>query len=348
MKKLRFVIVGSGWRSLFYVRIAKNLPQYFELPALLCRSKEKADKIAFDEGIHTTVSVEECVALKPDFVVVAVNKDSIADVGIEWLERGFKVLCETPVAFSVEKLDKIKNLPEKLKKNLFVAEQYIYFPSNQALMKILEKRLIGDVNFVNISLTNDHHAASLIRNFLGEKPDAKCRILKNSFSFPSAEYMNRYERFSDGHISEKKRGLFLYEFEDGKVAAYDFDSEQYRSPIRNSFIKIQGTTGEIFNETVSWLDEKSEAHYGKIFCQKKKIVTDYENPNLKKFDVIEKIEFEFEGKKETLYENPFGNVKLSDDERAIASLMLDAANSGAEFQNSNLLNAIRDAEMAMD
>ena len=46
MKKFRFVIVGSGWRSLFYVRIAKEMPEVFEVAALLCRSEEKAQKIA--------------------------------------------------------------------------------------------------------------------------------------------------------------------------------------------------------------------------------------------------------------------------------------------------------------
>ena len=43
-RKIRFIIVGSGWRSLYYVRIAKALKDRFELCALLCRTKEKADR----------------------------------------------------------------------------------------------------------------------------------------------------------------------------------------------------------------------------------------------------------------------------------------------------------------
>ena len=43
---LSFVIVGSGWRSEFYVRIAKQYPEQFNLKYMLCRSQEKADKMA--------------------------------------------------------------------------------------------------------------------------------------------------------------------------------------------------------------------------------------------------------------------------------------------------------------
>lgn len=42
--KYHFIIVGSGWRSLYYVRIAKAMPNVFCLDAMYCRTQEKADK----------------------------------------------------------------------------------------------------------------------------------------------------------------------------------------------------------------------------------------------------------------------------------------------------------------
>ena len=93
MAKLRFLVVGSGWRSLFYVRIAQALPQQFELCAVLCRSQEKAEQIR-RYGAPVSTSPEQCAAMRPDFVVVAVNKASLAQVSKEWIERGFAVLCE--------------------------------------------------------------------------------------------------------------------------------------------------------------------------------------------------------------------------------------------------------------
>ena len=104
MAKLRFIVVGSGWRSLFYWRIAQALPERFELCAMLCRTEEKAEKMHREYGVPVSTSAEQCIALHPDFVVVAVNKASIAAVSTEWLARGFAVLSETPAALEEDAL----------------------------------------------------------------------------------------------------------------------------------------------------------------------------------------------------------------------------------------------------
>ena len=47
MSKIRFGLIGSGWRAEFYIRIAKALPEMFDLAAVMIRSKEKGE--AFSE-----------------------------------------------------------------------------------------------------------------------------------------------------------------------------------------------------------------------------------------------------------------------------------------------------------
>lgn len=102
MAKYHFIIIGSGWRALYYVRVAKALPEIFCIDAMYCRTQEKADLIAGQYQIHTTTSIEECAAYKPDFAVVAVKKDAICDVSMEWLDRGITVLSETPAALDTD------------------------------------------------------------------------------------------------------------------------------------------------------------------------------------------------------------------------------------------------------
>ena len=138
MAKLRFVVVGSGWRSLFYWRIAQALPERFELCAMLCRTEEKAEKMHREYGVPVSTSAEQCAALHPDLVVVAVNKASIAAVSTEWLARGFAVLSETPAALEEDALRALWQLHRQGAK-LQVAEQYWLYPT-------LAKRLAAVLN----------------------------------------------------------------------------------------------------------------------------------------------------------------------------------------------------------
>ena len=261
--KARFVIIGSGWRAAFYVRIAKAFSEQFELLYMLCRTAEKAEKLAKELDIPTTTNIQDCIDAKPDFVVVAVTKTSMTDVALEWLDRGFFVLAETPAALNLETLEKLKNLGEKGKR-LVIAEQYRLYPENTAILSVLEKGLIGEATALNISLAHEYHAASLIRAFLKIPVDMKFSVRAKTYEFPTTETLTRYEHFTDGRTADKKRTVATFEFENGKAAFYDFDSEQYRSPIRKNTLKIQGVRGEIIDHKVYYLDEKNEGREAEI------------------------------------------------------------------------------------
>ncbi len=341
MKK-RFVIVGSGWRSLYYVRIAKALPEEFELCAMLCRTGEKAEKMATEHSIYTTTSIEECINMQPDFVVVAVSKASIADVSKEWMNYGFTVLCETPASLDVEVLRELWQLHLDGKK-LVVAEQYIYYPRYQAMLDVLNKNIIGEPDCINISLAHEYHGASLIRAFLRENVATSFTISAKTYEFPTVETMNRYEKIMDGRQAMKRRTVATIEFADGKVAWYDFDSEQYRSPIRKNFVKVQGCRGELMNDEVFYLDENNEPCYGKLEVAERLVATKDPNPNLHTVREIEKITFN----DENIYEPVFGLCGLAEDENAIAKIMQRAAEYDPEFARKALQNALQDAYMAI-
>lgn len=194
---------------------------------------------------------------------MAVTKTSMTDVALEWLDRGFFVLAETPAALNLETIEKLKNLGEKGKR-LVIAEQYRLYPENSAILSVLEKGLIGEPTTLNISLAHEYHGASLIRAFLKIPVDMKFFVRAKTYEFPTTETLTRYEHFTDGRIANKKRTVATFEFENGKVAFYDFDSEQYRSPIRKNTLKIQGVRGEIIDHKVYYLDEKNEGKEDEI------------------------------------------------------------------------------------
>ena len=344
MDKIRFVIVGSGWRSLYYVRIAKALPQIFELCAMYCRTEEKAQKMAKEHHIHTTTSIEECMNYRPDFVVVVVNKSSIAEVSMEWMRRGFTVLCETPAAMDVETLNQLWDMHNQGYK-LVVAEQYISYPEYSALLKVVGRNLVGEPDCLNISLAHEYHGASLMRALLNVASDTDFTVSAKTYQFPTTETLTRYDSFKDGRIANKKRTVATFEFANGKVALYDFDSEQYRSPIRKNTLKLQGSRGEIINHTVYYLDEHNEPQISEIRMEKRLVETEYENPNLHYVEEVTGVHFE----DDQVYTPEFGLCGLAQDETAVASLMRRTAaySNGDAAEPYPLKDALQDAYMAI-
>lgn len=344
MEKKRFVIVGSGWRSLFYVRIAKALPEEFELCAMLCRTQEKAEAMRAAQGIFTTTSIQECRQMNPDFVVVAVNKASIAEVSKEWLGYGFTVLCETPAALDLEMLQELWKLHTQSGAKLVAAEQYTKYPVYQAMLQILEGDIIGEPYNTTVSLAHDYHGASLIRAFLrtGMQPFT---VSGETFTYPTVETMSRYERFRDGRIAEKRRDRATFRFADGKAAFYDFNSEQYRSPIRNHYVNIQGCCGEMKDYTIYYLDQENAAQQESMQIAERRITTGENNPNLRTVTEITGITF---GAKE-VYTPPFGLCGLAQDETAVARIMAETADyaRGIRQPSYPLKEALQDAYMAI-
>ena len=282
---IRFAVIGSGWRSLFYVRIARALPDMFELTALLCRGQEKADRIQKEYGIHTTTSEDEIIASKPDFVVSAVNKSSMSDVVRYWAAKGIPVLSETPAGLDIDTLKAIRQDVENGAR-IQVAEQYFLYPSIKALIDECKSGTIGEPVSLTISAMHDYHAASVIRRMLGTGLE-DVAITGKTFFMKVTDTRTRYEVLTEGRVVEKEEKHLIMEYADGKTAFYDFMSDQYRSPIRNRYINLRGTRGEIINDTVYYLDKDNLAA-----C--------------KKLDIT----------------NPYGYAGLSEDEAAITGILL--------------------------
>ena len=201
MAKLRFVVVGSGWRSLFYWRIAQALPERFALCAMLCRTEEKAEKMHREYGVPVSTSAEQCIALHPDFVVVAVNKASIAAVSTEWLARGFAVLCETPAALEEDALRALWQLHRQGAK-LQVAEQYWLYPTLAKRLAAVRSGALGTPQFARLSVAHGYHAVSLARQFLnaGQQP---VRVTGRSWTEKIIETDSRWGAVHNGALVEK-------------------------------------------------------------------------------------------------------------------------------------------------
>lgn len=252
MKPLSFIIIGCGWRAMFFVRIAKWFPEHFQLKYMLCRSREKAERIAAEQGIRTTTSAAECEAVRPDFVVASVSRDAMCQVTEEWAQKGFAVLCETPAGMNVEELKRLWELKESGGAKIQVAEQYIRYPIVAAGLRAVRQGRLGEPYGVRLSVAHDYHGASLIRHMLGIEP-GPVRMRGQRYTIPVTQTDSRYGAITDGSVKQWDRGCISMEFTGkaaaGKTAYYDFSGVQYHSFIRSRHLNVQGRDGE-WNDTV--------------------------------------------------------------------------------------------------
>ena len=79
MSKIRFGLIGSGWRAEFYIRIAKALPEMFDLAAVMIRSKEKGEAFSAKFSVKVVNTLDELVEKEPEFVVMAIKRGIVTE-----------------------------------------------------------------------------------------------------------------------------------------------------------------------------------------------------------------------------------------------------------------------------
>ena len=95
------------FRSDFYYRIAKLLPERFSVCAGVLRTEERAKEVAHKEGVFATSDLDQALERKPDFAVLCVPRDVTKDYLVKLMKKGIPVLCETPPGKNVEELKEL-------------------------------------------------------------------------------------------------------------------------------------------------------------------------------------------------------------------------------------------------
>ena len=73
MTPTTFGVIGSGWRSEFFLRIARSVPDRLRAAGVVTRSAERGAEISLQWGVPTFTSVAELLrAEAPDFVIASV------------------------------------------------------------------------------------------------------------------------------------------------------------------------------------------------------------------------------------------------------------------------------------
>ncbi len=250
---LKYVIVGSGYRSEYYGRIAATYPELFRA-MFLCRSEEKAGLLTTHTNIPATTDVKQVMGFSPDFVVVAVDREHVADVAEEWALKGFPVVTETPVGSSIRKLERLWDLKEKHGAKIVCCEQYYRHPVLSTGITAVNEGLLGEPSSCYISLVHDYHAACILRKVL--KADGEAYVLHGARKItPVVDTDSRYGAFYDGHHNQEVRDSIFISYGSGKTAIYDFAPTEYRSYIRSRHLNVRCERGEWNDRILYYLDK---------------------------------------------------------------------------------------------
>lgn len=340
MKKFCFGIIGAGWRSRFFITVAKQMPEQFGITGVLMRDEQKAAAFSAETGVKAFTSFEQFIAASPEFVVVALPRSVTPEYLQLLMKLGMPVLCETPPAWSLEELEQLWRTAEAFQSRVQVAEQYFARPMIAAQLRAVELGLLGEVSFVEQSVCHGYHGINLIRRFLNAGFE-ECEISGQRFSIPATRTCTRAGDLppEQYEVHDAMRDLCTFSFGGGKTGVYDFSGEQYRSFIRHSRIQVLGRRGEIIDDKVYWLSEEGIPASGELTRMDLGVrynIDGYCNRSV------------MLGERE-LYKNPFMPARMGDDEIAIAYCLKNMGQyaQGAAEPFYPLREALQDTYLAL-
>ena len=307
MTLTRFAIVGSGWRSAFYLRVAAALPERFEVSGLLSRDAIRRAAIRDAFGIHIPETLDDLLATDPEFVVVSTPWSVTQDLLHELAGRGVAVLAETPPAPDDAGLRRLA--PLATSGRIQVAEQYQFQPMHAARLELVRSGRLGAVSQARVSAAHGYHGVDLIRRILGLESEP-LTIVAHRFVSPIVASPDRAGPPTEERIVESEQVIAFLDAGD-RLGVYDFSEDQYFSWIRATRVLVRGERGELDDRTVrTLLDHRTPAtaelvrhdtgHDGNLEGYHHSGITLGET---------------------WLYRNPFVPARLADDEIAVATCL---------------------------
>jgi predicted dehydrogenase len=150
-KKIRLAIIATGHRSWIHFAVLKALPD-FEIVALADPTKEALDHGATLAGGHPALYADYRQMLAEhkdlDAAIVLTPNFLHADAAVAALSAGLHVLCEKPMATTVEDANRMIAAAERSGKTLQIGLQNRFNPLYVKMHQLVRAGEIGDIQYV--------------------------------------------------------------------------------------------------------------------------------------------------------------------------------------------------------
>jgi predicted dehydrogenase len=311
MQPYRFAVIGAGWRTEFFLRIAAALPERFSLEGLVVRDTAKGQRLTEQWDHPTYRTVQDLLAAgRPEFLVSSVSYNSNYEVNRALADAGLPVLSETPPAAALEQMLELWEAVTRRGARFQVAEQFTRQPHHAARLAAVRQGRIGPAHKAYLSVCHGYHGTSLIRHLLGVRFE-EARIVGMTFTDRVLDPGGREGPPAHPEVKEHGQQVALLDFGGGRQAVFDFVGVQYFSPIRNQRVAIRGERGEIIDEILYTQTDNGEPLKLPFLRHVAGANGNLEGDHLKGIQLGE----------EWVYRNPTAPARLSDEEIAMADVL---------------------------
>ena len=243
---MKAVLLGTGWRARFFMRISHLLPSVLDIVSIYTRSEERAEELR-TEGYPATSDLDAALSSAHDAVIVASGKVGFLNALCYLHDRGERIIAETTfLSLEDEELAVVESYGG------LVMEQYSFTPLFASALSSLP--LLGDVDQLYLSGLHNHHAAAIARKVLSlgiSMPDELCTM-----DFPSriVKTGSRKGMEISGEMEEYTRKVRMMRF-GSSLFIHDFSSNQYHSYLYGKSFEIRGEKGILTERGLSAVDE---------------------------------------------------------------------------------------------
>ncbi|MBY0537535.1 MAG: Gfo/Idh/MocA family oxidoreductase [Chitinophagaceae bacterium] len=160
---MNFAIIGCGRIA---QRHAEHIAKIGTLVAVCDTVEEKAKALGEKYGANTYTDSKELLANEKSIQVVSICSPNglHAEHTIQSLRAGFHVLCEKPMALSVQDCGEMIKEAEKANRRLFVVKQNRFNPPVAAVKKLIDDGRLGKIYSAQLSCfwnrNNEYYANS--------------------------------------------------------------------------------------------------------------------------------------------------------------------------------------------
>ena len=259
--RIKFVLIGCGRIA---QRHAEHIKTYGELVAVCDVIEDKAFALANKYGSKAYMKIDELLEKEiADVAVICTPNGLHANHSIKALRAGFNVLCEKPMAITVNDCKEMIAEAEKANRSLFAVKQNRFNPPVVAVKEAIEKGILGKIFSIQLSCFWNRNADYYHNSWKGTN-DLDGGTLFTQFShfidllyWMIGDVTQAYaltSNFAHEGITEfEDTGVAVIEFANGAIGSINYTVNSYNKNMEGSLTIFaeKGTVkigGEYLNE----------------------------------------------------------------------------------------------------